>query len=41
MTDADSPSSLGLITESLIENSYPLIARDLMLDVYDSMVEVF
>lgn len=41
MTDADSPSSLGLITESLIENSYPLIARDLMRDVYDSMVEVF
>ena len=41
MMDADAPSSLGLITESLIENSYSLIARDMMRDVYDSMVEVF
>lgn len=41
MMDVDAPSSLGLITESLIENSYDLIARDLMRDVYDSMVEVF
>lgn len=40
-TDSASPSSLGLITESLIENSYALIARDMMRDVYDSMVEVF
>jgi len=41
MTDSESPSSLGLTTESLIENSYSLIARDMMRDVYDSMVEVF
>lgn len=41
MMDSEAPSSLGLITESLIENSYPTIARDLMRDVYDSMVEVF
>jgi len=41
MTDSESPSSLGLITESLIESSYGLIARDIMRDVYDSMVEVF
>ena len=39
--DVDAPSSLGLITESLIETSYTLIARDMMRDVYDSMVEVF
>jgi hypothetical protein len=41
MMDVDAPSSLGLTTESLIENSYTLIARDIMRDVYDSMVEVF
>lgn len=39
--DVDAPSSLGLTTESLIENSYNLIARDMMRDVYDAMVEVF
>ncbi|NBV50939.1 hypothetical protein EBR78_06945 [bacterium] len=39
--DVDAPSSLGLKTESLIENSYNLIARDMMRDVYDAMVEVF
>lgn len=41
MMDVDAPSSLGLTTESLIENSYNLIARDIMRDVYDSMLEVF
>jgi len=41
MMDVDAPSSLGLTTESIIENSYTLIARDIMRDVYDSMVEVF
>lgn len=41
MMDVDAPSSLGLITESLIENSYALIARDMMRDIYDAMVEVF
>ena len=41
MMDVDAPSSLGVTTESLIENSYTLIARDIMRDVYDSMVEVF
>lgn len=39
--DVDAPSSLGIATESLIENSYQLIARDIMRDVYDAMVEVF
>ena len=39
--DVDAPSSLGLTTESLIEDSYLLIARDIMRDVYDAMVEVF
>lgn len=41
MMDVDAPSSLGMTTESLIENSYALIARDIMRDVYDSMVEIF
>jgi hypothetical protein len=40
-SDAEAPSSLGITTESLIENSYSLIARDIMRDVYDAMVEVF
>lgn len=39
--DGASPSSLANTTESIIESVYPLIARDIMRDVYDSMVEVF
>lgn len=39
--DSALPSSLANTTESLIESVYPLIARDIMRDVYDSMVEVF
>lgn len=35
------PSSLGLLTQSLIDSSYADIAGDIMRDVYDEMVEIF
>ena len=38
--DVDAPSSFGLITQSVIDRSYPDIARDIMHDVYDDMVEL-
>ena len=37
----EAPSSIGLLTQSLIDSSYSDIARDIMRDVYDEMVEVF
>lgn len=37
----DAPSSLGLITQSIIEASYPDIARDIMRQLYDQMVDVY
>lgn len=40
LTDKDAPSSLGPITQSIIEASYPDIARDIMRDVYDLMVDL-
>jgi hypothetical protein len=39
--DVDAPSSLGLFTQSLIEATYVDVARDMMRDVYDSMVDFF
>lgn len=39
VSDWDAPSSLGMITQSIIESSYPDIARDLMHDLYDQMVD--
>jgi hypothetical protein len=39
--DYESPSSLGLIQQSLIESQYAGIARDIMRDAYDSMLELF
>jgi hypothetical protein len=39
--DYEAPSSLGLLQQSLIESQYPLIARDIMRDVYDSILELF
>ena len=35
----DAPSSVGLFTQSLIETTYVDVARDMMRDVYDSMVD--
>lgn len=40
VSDRDAPSSLGLITQSIIESSYPDIARDVMRDLYDLMVDI-
>jgi len=37
----EAPSSVGLIQQSLIESQYAGIARDVMRDVYDAMVELF
>ncbi len=37
----EAPSSIGLITESNIEKSFYEIARDMMRDVYDDIVEIF
>jgi hypothetical protein len=37
----DAPSSFGMITQSVVESSYPEIARTMMRDVYDSMVQFF
>lgn len=39
--DYEAPSSLGLITQSLIESQYPYIARDIVRDAYDTMLEFF
>ena len=39
--DFQAPSSLGLTTVSLIESRYQDVARDIMRDVYDAMVEFF
>lgn len=35
----EAPSSVGLLTQSLAESLYAEIARDIMRDVYDDMVE--
>ena len=35
------PSSLGPLTQSIVESRYTDIARDMMRDVYDEMVELF
>jgi len=40
VADQDAPSSLGPITQSLIESVYPDIAREMMRDIYDSMVDI-
>lgn len=39
--DFNAPSSVGLMTQSLIESQYAGIARDIMRDVYDAMMELF
>lgn len=39
--DYQSPSSLGLISQSLVEQTYHALAQDMMRDVYDDMVELF
>ncbi|MCB0404520.1 MAG: hypothetical protein KDD51_07015 [Bdellovibrionales bacterium] len=39
--DYQSPSSVGLATQSIYESQYPEIARQIVRDVYDEMVEVF
>ncbi len=39
--DFEAPSSLGLFTLSLVEARYQDVARDIMRDVYDAMVEFF
>lgn len=39
--DYQSPSSVGLATQSVYESEYPEIARQIVRDVYDEMVEVF
>lgn len=41
VSDRDAPSSLPLITQSLIDTTYPDIARDIMREVYDHMVDVY
>ena len=40
-SDRQAPSSVGLITQSLLESRYQEIARDMMRDVFDDMVELF
>ncbi len=35
------PSAVGPITQSIVESKYADIARDIMRDVYDEMVELF
>lgn len=40
VSDRDAPSSLGLITQSIIDSSYPAIARDIMRDMYDQMIDL-
>ncbi len=39
--DFHAPSSVGPMTQSLIESQYAGIARDIMRDVYDAMMELF
>ena len=39
--DYEAPSSVGLQTQSLVASSYPDIARDIMRDVYDEIVQIF
>lgn len=39
--DIQSPSSLGFRSQSIIQSVYPAIARDIMRDAYDQMVELF
>ncbi|MCB0417772.1 MAG: hypothetical protein KDD39_08990 [Bdellovibrionales bacterium] len=39
--DYQSPSSVGVATQSIYESEYPEIARQIVRDVYDEMVEVF
>jgi hypothetical protein len=39
VSDQDAPSSVGLITQSIIESSYPEIARNIMRNIYDQMVD--
>jgi hypothetical protein len=39
--DYQAPSSVGPLTQSLIEEQYANIAGDIMRDVYDEMVEQF
>lgn len=40
VSDQDAPSSLGMITQSIIDSSYPDIARDIMRELYDQMVDI-
>ena len=39
--DQQAASTFGMITQSLIESRYTNLARDLMRDMYDDMVEIF
>lgn len=39
--DFEGPSSLGPLTQSIVESTYENIARDIMRDVYDEMMELF
>jgi|GEM_PF-1301133 len=39
--DFEAPSSVGLTTQSIVESLYTDIARDIMRDAYDEMVELF
>ncbi len=39
--DYEAPSSMALAQQSLIESQYGGIARDIMRDAYDAMVELF
>jgi len=39
--DYEAPSSLGMYTQSFLESSYMEVARIIMRDVYDDMVEIF
>lgn len=39
--DYEAPSSLGLMQQSLVESQYSGIARDIMRDAFDAMVELF
>lgn len=39
--DYQSPSSIGIHTESIVQSVFSGIARDIMRDVYDDMAELF
>lgn len=39
--DFQAPSSIGLTTQSIVRSIFPDIARAIMRDVYDEMVELF